>query len=127
MNYTHKQIEATPGPVIVEITNKAGERFCQWTYFQQKRNFNKQNNQALDDTNDGEDYDKIEVEDVGDTKGNTQEDGKDRDPLTIERKVFFLKVQRESFENIGCNCQQVKSHFVWRYDGITGNKNVVYT
>lgn len=70
----HQQVEAATRPILVKIANKVGESVCQWADLQQKRNLHEYHHKPLHDTNDGEDYHKIEVKDVGNSQCKAKED-----------------------------------------------------
>lgn len=71
LDNTHEQVKSAPGPVVVEVADEVGERVGQRTDFQQKRNLHKQHNQALHDTDDGENDHQVEMENVGDSERYT--------------------------------------------------------
>lgn len=106
LDRTHQQVEPTPRPVVIKVADKIGEGIGQWTNTEQKRHLHEQNNQTLHNTDDGEDYHQVEVENVGDTKCQTQDDGEEADPLAVEGEVFLFEVQREPIENVGRDCAE---------------------
>lgn len=101
LNNTHKQVKSTPWPIVVELAYEIGESVSQRTDSQQKWNLHKQYDQRLHKTDDGENNDQVDVENVGHTKRNTDEDGEDGDPLAVHGEVLFSEICREAIEDIG--------------------------
>lgn len=65
LDSAHQQVETTARPIVVKIVDESGEGVGQGTNTEQERHLDKQNNQALHNTDDGKDHHQVEVEDVG--------------------------------------------------------------
>lgn len=107
----HQQVEAATRPVVIEVADEVGESVGQWADLQQKWNLHEEHNQALNYTDHGEDDHQVEVEDVGNSQRQTQDDGEEPNPLPVEGEVLLLEIQRKPAEKVGEYGQNVESHF----------------
>lgn len=92
------------------MTDEVGEGVGQGTDLQQERNLDKQHHQALHNADDGEDDHQRRMEDVGYSKGETEDDGEEADPLAVDGEVLLFEVGREPTEDVCKDTSDIERH-----------------